>query len=413
VSFIYSGQCANGDFFTMSECDGLYTVEDEHSRTVLMVAAYLLWTLAGLFVLFVTCYIQSLRIGIAVNQVALKFIAQTVHVVIIPIIVTVLSAGVFAAALVVGLLVLSQVSEDQVPTGEFADRNSAIKASEDGSIWRNDDGNFQCKLARYTVSKEFWYVVLSYFYQSSFVLAMGQLVIAGVVGLWFFSSPDARGNSKMSKFFVSRAVKNAGLYHVGTAAFGSLVLAIAAVLRCIMRWIAKKATMSGNCVIGCIACILGYLLWCLECCIAFINKEAYIYCALMGTNFCVSARNATFAVMRNPIRFSYATVSGSFVTFIGKLLIVSSSGLLGFTLLRLIEPEITHPVFLIVIFVVVAYYIADSFMNVFQLAVHTSLHCFVAVEEMGISTTSVPQELKTFLDKQDAQAAQQDEPDKK
>lgn len=42
--------------------------------------------------------------------------------------------------------------------------------------------------------------------------------------------------------------------------------------------------------------------WCFEKFIRFINQNAYIVCAIYGTNFCSSAKEAFGLLVRNAIR---------------------------------------------------------------------------------------------------------------
>ncbi|PNI51559.1 SLC44A2 isoform 6, partial [Pan troglodytes] len=53
-----------------------------------------------------------------------------------------------------------------------------------------------------------------------------------------------------------------------------------------------------KCLMTCLKCCF----WCLEKFIKFLNRNAYIMIAIYGTNFCTSARNAFFLLMRNIIR---------------------------------------------------------------------------------------------------------------
>nr|XP_034956982.1 choline transporter-like protein 2 [Zootoca vivipara] len=52
--------------------------------------------------------------------------------------------------------------------------------------------------------------------------------------------------------------------------------------------------------------------------------------AIYGTNFCTSARNAFFLLMRNIVRVAVLDKVTDFLLFLGKLLIVGSVGILAF-----------------------------------------------------------------------------------
>ena len=42
--------------------------------------------------------------------------------------------------------------------------------------------------------------------------------------------------------------------------------------------------------------------WCLEKCLRFLNKNAYIGIAIYGKNFCKAAKDAFFLLLRNALR---------------------------------------------------------------------------------------------------------------
>ena len=54
----------------------------------------------------------------------------------------------------------------------------------------------------------------------------------------------------------------------------------------------------------------------------FINRNAYIMCAIKSTNFCVSAKDAFNLLMRNIVRVVVLNNVVSFLLLIGKLVIM-------------------------------------------------------------------------------------------
>lgn len=70
------------------------------------------------------------------------------------------------------------------------------------------------------------------------------------------------------------------------------------------------------------------VLWCMKCCfwclekfMKFINRNAYIMVAVYGKNFCVSARDSFFLVMRNALRAFVLDKVTDFLLFLGKLVV--------------------------------------------------------------------------------------------
>jgi len=90
-----------------------------------------------------------------------------------------------------------------------------------------------------------------------------------------------------------------------------------------MRYLEKKAKDAGKLskpmeiIINC--CSLCLLIF--ERIIKFINKNAYIQCAITSHNFCVSAKDAFFLITRNSFLFAIAAGIGEAFILIGELFI--------------------------------------------------------------------------------------------
>lgn len=91
-------------------------------------------------------------------------------------------------------------------------------------------------------------------------------------------------------------------YHLGTLAFGSLIIAICRIIRVMLEYIDRKLKKYDNEVTKAILCCCKCFFWCLESFLKFINRNAYIMCAIHGKNFCGSAKDAFSLLMRNVVR---------------------------------------------------------------------------------------------------------------
>lgn len=70
--------------------------------------------------------------------------------------------------------------------------------------------------------------------------------------------------------------------------------------------------------------------WCLEKFMKFINRNAYIMTAVYGKNFCTSARDAFFLLMRNALRAFVLDKVTDFLLFMGKLVITGGVAIVSF-----------------------------------------------------------------------------------
>lgn len=73
-------------------------------------------------------------------------------------------------------------------------------------------------------------------------------------------------------------------------------------IRVFLEYLDRKLKKYDNEITRAIMCCLKCFFWCLEKFLKFINKNAYIMCAIHGKNFCSSARKAFGLLMRNIIR---------------------------------------------------------------------------------------------------------------
>jgi len=105
-------------------------------------------------------------------------------------------------------------------------------------------------------------------------------------------------------------------YHTGTAAFGSFLIAIVKLVRALLLKVQKslkKKTKGSYCAapMDIALCCCQCCLWCLEKCIRFISRQAYIQTALVGYNFCKAAK---LAVSQGPKSLTQPSHTATIVT---------------------------------------------------------------------------------------------------
>ena len=83
--------------------------------------------------------------------------------------------------------------------------------------------------------------------------------LAGVFAQWYWT----HDKSKLPCCSLSASLANA-TYHLGTVAFGSLLIAIIRFIRAILNQIEKKLLAHHNDLTRCLLCLCKCCLWCLE-----------------------------------------------------------------------------------------------------------------------------------------------------
>ncbi|CAG2231422.1 SLC44A2_4_5 [Mytilus edulis] len=156
---------------------------------------------------------------------------------------------------------------------------------------KNQEENFVFYSQIYNLFMLFWLV--------NFCIALGQMSLAGAFAsyYWAFHKPK-----DVPTFPLMGSVWRSFRYHLGSLAFGSLIIAIIQIIRVLLEYVDGKLKGSENAVakffLKCMKCCF----WCLEKFLRFLNKNAYIMIAAHGKNFCTSAKNAFMLIMRNCVR---------------------------------------------------------------------------------------------------------------
>eukprot|EP00611_Tribonema_gayanum_P025465 TRINITY_DN5798_c0_g2_i1.p1 TRINITY_DN5798_c0_g2~~TRINITY_DN5798_c0_g2_i1.p1 ORF type:complete len:646 (-),score=224.01 TRINITY_DN5798_c0_g2_i1:303-2240(-) len=224
-----------------------------------------------------------------------------------------------------------------------------------------------------------WYLLFCLFWTTQFIIAMGQIVVALAVVKYFFT----RDKSTLGSGTFFKAMKDGMWYHMGTAAFGSLIIAIIQMIRAIIAWFQKKAKASGNKIAQYALCCCQCCFWCLQKCMQFINKNAYIQTALFSTGFCKSGKEAFFLIARNIARVGAVSMVSEFMIIIMKLVICLATMAATYLGLDATIGNELHSFVGPTIFVgVLAYLVASVFAELFSMTTATILQCFIADEEM-------------------------------
>uniref|UniRef100_A0A665VZS5 Choline transporter-like protein n=1 Tax=Echeneis naucrates TaxID=173247 RepID=A0A665VZS5_ECHNA len=247
---------------------------------------------------------------------------------------------------------------------------------------------------KYLIGLQFYNVFL-FFWCANFVIGLGQMTLAGAFAsyYWAFVKPD-----DMPAFPVFSSLGRSLRYHTGSLAFGSLILSIIQIIRVLLEYLDHKLKGAKNKFAKFLLCCLKCCFWCLEKFIKFLNRNAYIMVAIYGKNFCTSARDAFFLLMRNMIRVAVLDKVTDFLLFLGKLLIVGLVGVFAFFFfsgrVKAFENTAPHlhyywvPILTVVIG---SYLIAHGFFSVYAMCVDTLFLCFC--------------ELKYYLERNDGSAS--------
>ena len=269
-----------------------------------------------------------------------------------------------------------------------------------------------------------WYYLFCLFWTANFIVAAGDMMIALAVAHYYF----ARNKMTVGSWTVLQAVWQVSFYHLGTCAYGSLIIAIIQFIRAVIARLQREARKVDSKIAQAILCCCQCCFFCMEKCLKFLNKNAYIQTAIFSTPFCKSARKAFFLIVRNAARVAALTYVSAAVLIIGKLFISAVTTFIGYyVLVENLEQDLNSVGGPVAIIFLISYWLSDFFMDVFDMgtcfsvervqlkswhflsltisfriftAIATTLQCLIADEEMhGGQGEYYEEGLKRFVDK--------------
>jgi choline transporter-like protein 2/4/5 len=220
------------------------------------------------------------------------------------------------------------------------------------------------------------YMLISYWILA-FITALYQFSMAYCISHYYFTPPKEGGSDTDRAVGFCSAARGCfiGLTkHIGSLAFGALLVAIAETIQAILKYLERQNRRCGNrvtaCLLSCLRCCVG----CCESILKFINKLAYIDIAVLSHSFCGAVRNAMNVVGSYGAAMVILNGATLVVQVIGSCLIVILCGMLANFVLT--GGPFTTISTTLVVACAIAFLVAWAFMIVFDMTVDTLLYCF-------------------------------------
>jgi len=217
------------------------------------------------------------------------------------------------------------------------------------------------------------------------------MVIAGAIAQWYFTPRNSAGEKQrgvengISRVPILDAIGRAIRFHLGTIAFGSLIIAIIEFLRALVKYIEETTTPkkgTPNRIQKAIFCMIQCCLWCVQCCMDKVNKNAFVWTAIWGDAYCTAACSSFKLIWANLARVAAISVVGNYIVFVGKLLVaLITTGISGVIIYKQYNGTLNSMVLPLVIIFVLSYMVASLFMMTLETTIDTVFLCFLVDEK--------------------------------
>eukprot|EP00299_Pterocystis_sp_00344_P016806 c8429_g1_i2.p1 GENE.c8429_g1_i2~~c8429_g1_i2.p1 ORF type:complete len:643 (-),score=98.17 c8429_g1_i2:75-2003(-) len=222
-----------------------------------------------------------------------------------------------------------------------------------------------------------------------FLSGLHSVVMAGAVAAYYWIRDKHTLQSPVSHS-IFRSVR----YHVGSVAFGSLVLATVKLLRWYLMHMSKrlKRLSGNNQIIKVVLCCFHVCMWCFEKFIKFLTKNAYIMIAVDGHSFCKAAEQGWSLVMSNLLRMTALHMVTSYVLFMAKIGVgfICAVGTTVWIEKVLVfdstSDTVSSPFAPSICTFILGYFVAYLFFEVVEFTIDTTMLCF-CLDDMRNSST--------------------------
>jgi len=371
--------------------------EDKRNRTICMVFGIIFGCALAIVMCVVICFARQISVAGALLQCAADAIMDMPCLIVFPIWSVICFLGIAVMFMFGALYLMSSGSDSYDPTYGY-------------------------HTLEYSTEKQqmFLYWLFGFLWMAEFMSSIGFMVVAFCFALWFFA-PMKRavegedyepkpGERELASWPICTATKLTLCHHLGTVAFGSLIIAIIQMARLALEYFEqrKREMESSGVEIGAIwkfiFCCLRCCLWCLEKCMKALNKIAYVGTVMNGTWFCTSACHAMALLILNIQWFAVVTGISCCMLMFGKFACaLMTAAFCGWWCTHLDLSSILFPTGCTFI---IGYFVAALFAEVYEMGVDCMLVCFLEIQdaECDGDAICVPEQLRDQVDMAKAKA---------
>jgi len=374
-----------------SQVDPAVGAQNEDEKEQFAIFAYISWFLFFLMVIMVVFLQSKVKISIGIIREASKAIKRMPFLVTFPLVTFIMTFLVFIWFCVISAFIYSMGSftvSDVSQQAEAVAANAVDAANQAGaSVTSNVTEVAKITMSAYASEDIKDYSLAYHFFiflwTVQLIQAIGMCSIAGAVCRWYWSRD--KSVEEIGRFPIWRSFKNCFRYHFGSLCFGSLVIAIVQFIRyCLMYLDQKtKGLQEKNILLKIAMKVVQCCVCCLEKCLKFITRNAYILVAMKGKSFCSATVDAFTLILSNIAQIGVIGTVSFIILLLAKITITTGCGYLMFLYVDNDAQyqsggvnELSAPIIPVLCTVLVAWAISSAFMNVYDLTIDTILLCF-------------------------------------
>lgn len=359
--------------------------EDEDTSNevlVMRILAGVCWFLAAAIVFLFCCFRHSIAVASACAEVACEAMFEMPSLLIAPLVKAAIKGALFFV-LLYGFLLLYSTADVTAKGENGLSRSFELTPKHYYSIL------FQLLMS-------FWIL--------AFVSAVYEFVIAYAVAEFYYTPYDHDDEKDVNGCCAMCEGLHLGLmYHSGSLAFGSLLIALLQTLQKVIEYAEQKNEETANShVIKCLLCCCAA---CVNCCkdiVKAINKNAYIDIAITSRNFCDAAKQAIEMIVELGGAMGLLNGATYVFTVFGAVAISLACGALARTAIlhgALTDAEggVEHPLAPVIVSMILGLIVALDFMAVFDMTSDTLLYCYGTDIRAGKSGFTAPAALKELV----------------
>ena len=191
----------------------------------------------------------------------------------------------------------------------------------------------------------------------------------------------------MTNFNCRKSFKRTLRYHLGTLAVGSFILAVAQLARLSVEFlndrIQRAASSSNNKIFNGIINCLRSCFWLLGKLIKYINRNAFVMTAMVGSGFWKSSQDAFHLISKNIVHGIFVNQVTDFVMMLGKIFVIGITSVCFAVALNDPRLDIHFNILPILLVIFGSYHIANTCFSVYTVAVDTLFLCFLKVKTIS------------------------------